>query len=333
MKVAAIDCGTNSIRLLIAELPEPGRDQPTMRDIPAMRDIRREMRIVRLGQGVDRTRRFHPDALARTFEAVGDYAELIAQEGVQRVRFAATSATRDAANREEFFAGVRALMGVTPEVISGEEEAELAFAGAARVIGPDAGNALVVDLGGGSTEFVYRAAGHSPVAVSADVGSVRITERYLASDPPTAAEIRAAREDARAAIAEASATIPLGQVATLVGTAGTIITVTAHALGLETYDPQKINGAELSAGDIEAACTDLLQRSRKQRATLGVVHPGRIDVIGAGALIWREIVSEVVRAVRRESREGHRSRELGPVITSEHDILDGLALSLARQAS
>src|SRR5690625_3077881 len=209
MKVAAIDCGTNSIRLLIADLsPEAGGVH--------MRDVRREMRIVRLGQDVDRTKRFHPDALARTFEAAKEYADLIRAEGARRIRFGATSATRDATNRGEFIAGIQRLLGVTPEVISGEEEARLSFIGASRVISDSAANVLVVDLGGGSTEFVLGRGDATRAAVSIDVGSVRITERYLASDPPSDAEIARARTDIRAALAEVAGAVPLAEVDTLV---------------------------------------------------------------------------------------------------------------------
>ena len=315
MKVAAIDCGTNSIRLLIAELsPEAGGVH--------MRDVRREMRIVRLGQDVDRTKQFHPDALARTFEAAKEYAGLIRAEGVQRIRFGATSATRDATNREEFIAGIRRLLGVTPEVITGEEEARLSFIGASRVISDGAANVLVVDLGGGSTEFVLGRGDTTRAAVSIDVGSVRITERYLAADPPSDAEIANARADVRAAIAEVAGAVPLAEVDTLVGTAGTITTVTAHALGLNSYEPNRINGAKLPVSAIDSACNDLLTRTRARRAALGFMHPGRVDVIGGGALIWQEVTHMVAEAATSAGRS------LGAVVTSEHDILDGLALSL-----
>jgi len=315
MKVAAIDCGTNSIRLLIAELsPESGGVH--------IRDVRREMRIVRLGQDIDRTKQFHPDALARTFEAAKEYADLIEAEGVRRIRFGATSATRDATNRGEFIAGIRRLLDVTPEVISGEEEARLSFVGASRVISDGAANALVVDLGGGSTELVFGRGEETRAAVSIDVGSVRITERYLASDPPSDAEIAKARTDVRAAIAEVAGAVPLAEVDTLVGTAGTITTVTAHALGLSSYDPDRINGANLPVSTIDSACDDLLVRTRESRAALGFMHPGRVDVIGGGALIWQEVTRMVAAAA------ASAGRSLGAVVTSEHDILDGLALSL-----
>lgn len=318
MRVGAIDCGTNSIRLLIAEHVAGGEP---------LRDVCREMRIVRLGQGVDETKQFHPDALARTFGAAREYAELIEAEGVERIRFGATSATRDASNREEFLSGVEQILGVRPEVISGEEEARLSFAGAARVVPEGAGGVLVVDLGGGSTELVFGRAddGGVAAAVSMDIGSVRITERHLRSDPPSAQEVTAARDDVRAALAEAAHRIPFTEVDRLLGTAGTITTVTAHALNLERYEPDRINGAELTREQIDGACTDLLTRSRESRTQLGFLHPGRIDVIGGGALIWQEVIRAVDDALKASDRE------LAPIMTSEHDILDGLALSLLRE--
>lgn len=324
MKVAAIDCGTNSIRLLVAEHT---RGDTNLRDTNPLRDVIREMRIVRLGQGVDETGKFHPDALERTFAAAREYAELIESAQVERLRFAATSATRDATNREVFLTGIEQILGVRPEVISGEEEAQLSFTGAARVIPRGGAGALVVDLGGGSTEFVFGfvddgGSATAQTAVSMDVGSVRITERHLRSDPPTAEEIAAAREDVRTALDAAARSVPFAQVGELVGTAGTITTVTAHALGLASYEPERINGARLTPHRIHTACEDLLTRSRVQRSELGFLHPGRIDVIGAGALIWQEIVGEVARQVRGTGGT------LDGVTTSEHDVLDGLALSL-----
>lgn len=313
MRVAAIDCGTNSIRLLIAE---------HVSGDPQLRDVHRLMRIVRLGQGVDRTQRFHPDALQRTFAAAREYAGLIETEGVQRIRFAATSATRDASNREEFITGIERILGVTPEVITGEEEAALSYIGASRVVPDDDASVLVVDLGGGSTEFVRGRSGRVQSAVSLDIGSVRITERHLASDPPTPEEIDAARADVRAEIAAANRAVEFGRVHTLVGAAGTITSVTAHALGLQRYEPDRINGASLTPEQIYAACTDLLTRTRAARSELGFLHPGRIDVIGAGALIWQETVRAVAAAAAAQGRE------LGHVRTSEHDILDGIALSI-----
>ena len=313
-RVAAIDCGTNSIRLLVADVdPRTG----------VLTELDRRMEVVRLGQGVDRTGRLAPEALARTLDQAAEYARVIEDLGATRTRFVATSATRDAENRSEFVQGVLARLGVEPEVVSGNEEAELSFRGATGVVAANhPGPFVVVDLGGGSTELVLGT--DAPEAAwSMDVGCVRMTERHLRSDPPTGEEIAAARADVRAALDTASRTVPLGRAATLVGLAGSVTTVTAHALGLERYDRDRIDGAVLSVDQTLAACEDLLARTRAEREALGFMHPGRVDVIGAGALVW----SEVVRRVRDDVAAA--GGELTSVVTSEHDILDGIALSIA----
>jgi exopolyphosphatase/guanosine-5'-triphosphate,3'-diphosphate pyrophosphatase len=308
-RVAAVDCGTNSIRLLVTDLdPQTGKAT----------ELTRRMEIVRLGQGVDRTGEIAPEALKRTLEAAGRYAELCASAGVGAIRFVATSASRDARNRQEFVDGVKAVLGVEPEVIPGSEEAELSFVGATGDLA--VGNPapfLVVDLGGGSTESVL---GERSVqaALSVDIGCVRLTERHLRSDPPTAAEIAAATADIDAALDRVAAVVPLEQARSLVGLAGSVTTITAHALGLPTYDSEAIHGATLSVADVLAACTDLLQMSRPARAELPYMHPGRVDVIGAGALVWRRIVERVSSAA-----------PITTTVTSEHDILDGIAWSLS----
>ncbi|WP_420112114.1 exopolyphosphatase [Pseudactinotalea sp.] len=315
-RVAGIDCGTNSIRLLIADVersPDGGA---------SLVDVTRLMEVVRLGQGVDRTGEFAPEALARTLDATERYAALCREHGVEAVRFVATSATRDARNRDTFIGGVQERLGVEPEVISGTEEASLSFAGAVRVLGADdAGPALVVDIGGGSTELVLGdAAAVAPVpdaAISLDVGCVRMTERHLASDPPTVAEVEAARADIRAALDQAAHTVPLERVGTLVGVAGSVTTVTAHALRLDSYRPERIDGARIPVGDVLAACEDLLRMTRSDRAALPYMHPGRVDVIGAGALVWSEVITRVAQTAG-----------VITVTTSEHDILDGIALSV-----
>ncbi|ACQ79283.1 Ppx/GppA phosphatase [Beutenbergia cavernae DSM 12333] len=317
-RVAAIDCGTNSIRLLVADVA--GRDDGS----PRLVEVAREMEVVRLGQGVDRTGELAPEALARTLAATRRYAAICADAGVDRVRFVATSATRDARNRAEFVEGVRAAIGVEPEVVSGAEEAALSFAGAASALVPGEGPALVVDLGGGSTELVLGAtSAGAPSSISLDVGSVRLTERHLVSDPPTQAEIDAAASDVRAALDDAAAVVPLGETGTLIGVAGSITTVAAHAMRLEAYDRTRIDGARIPVGIVLAACQDLLAMTREERAALPYMHPGRVDVIGAGALVWFEIVTRVHAAVAA------RGGQLRDVVTSEHDILDGIALSLA----
>lgn len=312
MRVAAIDCGTNSIRLLIADVDDGG----------GLADVHREMRVVRLGQGVDATGRLAPEALERTFAATEDYAQLIRAQGVTRVRFVATSATRDAQNRRVFIDGIRDRLGVEPEVVSGDEEAALSFAGAASVL-PAVGEplVLVVDLGGGSTEFVAGNRDGVRAALSTDMGCVRFTERYLRSDPPTPEQIGAAVAEIEDNITKVLAAVPLEQIDRIVGVAGSVTTITAQALGLDKYRPELIHAAELSSDRITAACTQLLEMTRDQRAALPFMHPGRVDVIGAGALIWRTIIS------RMEILTNGRVRS---AMASERDILDGIALGISR---
>jgi exopolyphosphatase/guanosine-5'-triphosphate,3'-diphosphate pyrophosphatase len=312
-RVAAIDCGTNSIRLLVADVHPDG----------TLTELDRRMQIVRLGQGVDRTGELAPEALERTLAATRTYAKAAAERGATRVRFVATSATRDARNRAEFFDGVRATLGVDPEVVTGEEEALLSFRGATSgSASAHPGPYLVVDLGGGSTELVLGTT--SPdAAVSMDVGSVRLTERHLRSDPPTPREVERARADVTAALDAASAVVPLGRTATLVGLAGSVTTVTAHVLGLPEYRREAVNGTVLTVDQVLAACDDLLGRTREQRLALGFMHPGRADVIGAGALVWAQVVARVRDEVAAAGGE------LTHVVTSESDILDGIALTLA----
>jgi exopolyphosphatase/guanosine-5'-triphosphate,3'-diphosphate pyrophosphatase len=315
-RVAAIDCGTNSIRLLVADV-DTGAGKLT--------DVDRRMEVVRLGQGVDRTGRLAPDALERTLDATRRYAQLCEGYDVERVRFVATSATRDAENRAEFVDGVRAALGVEPEVVTGEEEAFLSFRGATGVLGAHhAGPFLVVDIGGGSTEVVLGTT--SPVAAwSMDVGCVRLHERHLHSDPPTQAEIASASADVTRALDEAARVVPLGRTKTLVGLAGSVTTVTAHALKLPEYDAERIDGADLPADRVLDACADLLRRSHAERAALPFMHPGRVDVIGAGALVWSNVISRVRAEV------AIAGGALKRVVTSEHDILDGIAWSVAER--
>jgi exopolyphosphatase/guanosine-5'-triphosphate,3'-diphosphate pyrophosphatase len=306
--VAAVDCGTNSIRLLVADVDgDSGR----------LVDVDRRMEVVRLGEGIDATGEIAPQALARTFAAVDRYAARIQELGTEYVRFVATSATRDARNRDEFVSGVRGRLGVEPQVVSGAEEAELSFRGATYDLTPGEQREpyLVVDIGGGSTELVLGDAASGPVAsASVDIGCVRLTERHFASDPPLPAEVSAARDDIDAAIAEVVRTVPLRRAGTLIGLAGSVTTVSALALGLWEYDPQRIHRSVVSAASVHRACEELLYLTRERRAALPVMHPGRVDVIMAGALIWSSIVAYSGQA---------------EVVASEHDILDGIAWSLA----
>jgi exopolyphosphatase/guanosine-5'-triphosphate,3'-diphosphate pyrophosphatase len=302
VRVAAIDCGTNSVRLLVVDVVDG-----------ALRDVHREMRIVRLGQDVDRTGVLAPAALERTRVALVDYATTIAAAGAERVRMAATSATRDAANREEFTTMVRATLGIEPEVISGSQEAALSFAGALGGLDGVARPLLLADIGGGSTELVLGGAADDLRSYSMDVGAVRLTERHLHDDPPTPAQIAATVADVEAALDLAAAQVPLTGAAAFVGVAGTITTLAALALGLERYDSARVHGSRLSAGRVHELTAQLVAMSRADRAARAVIHPGRVDVIAGGALILQTIVDRI---------------GVGEIIVSEHDILDGIALSL-----
>ncbi len=314
MRVAAIDCGTNSLRLLIADVdPAAG----------TLRDVTREMVVVRLGEGVDRTGIFAPEALERTFAAVDLYARTCREFGAEAIRFVATSASRDAANSELLVAGVQRHLGVVPEIISGDEEARLSFLGATGALADGhEGPFLVVDLGGGSTELVLGDC-EPEHAHSMNVGCVRLVERHLSADPPGAREIEAAARDIREALDAALRDVPLTRARTLVGVAGTVTTITAHVLGLDAYRPERIDGSILRIDDAVAGADDLLMMTRVVRAKLPFMHPGRVDSIGAGALVWREVMLRVRREVEQEGGA------LDTVVTSEHDILDGIALALA----
>jgi exopolyphosphatase / guanosine-5'-triphosphate,3'-diphosphate pyrophosphatase len=316
VRVAAVDCGTNSLRLLIADV-DPLRGELT--------DVDRRMEIVRLGQGVDATGRLGDGALARTFGVLSDYAAIIEAARVQAVRMVATSATRDAANATVFVHGVNEILGVRPEVLSGDQEARLAFTGATAELAPRSGYAepaypppyLVTDIGGGSTEFVIGAdglaAGHLS-AISVDIGCVRLTERHLHSDPPRAGQIAAATADINAALSVVAGKIPVSSARTLVGLAGSVTTIAAIALGMHSYDAARIHHARIPAEEVSAVTACLLRRSRAERAAISVLHPGRADVIGAGALVLDRVLS---------------SFGFTDVVASEHDVLDGIAWSIA----
>ncbi|WP_306326161.1 Ppx/GppA phosphatase family protein [Streptomyces venezuelae] len=302
-RVAGIDCGTNSIRLLVADV------RPDTGDLV---ELDRRMTIVRLGQGVDRTGRLAPEALERTFAACREYAGVIRELGAEKVRFVATSASRDAENRADFVNGVVEILGVEPEVITGDQEAEFSFTGATGELHGD-DRRLVVDIGGGSTEFVVGNR-HVEAARSVDIGCVRLTERHVRHDPPTAEEVDAIRADVRAALDLAAEAVPIDSAGTLVGLAGSVTTVAAIALGLPAYDSEKIHHARISAAQVAEVTDRLLASTHAERAAIPVIHPGRVDVIIAGALVLREIVERV---------GAHE------VVVSEHDILDGIALSVA----
>jgi exopolyphosphatase/guanosine-5'-triphosphate,3'-diphosphate pyrophosphatase len=307
-RVAAVDCGTNSLRLLLADV-DPDR--------AVLTDVTRRMEIVRLGQGVDKTGRLAPEALERTIAVLRDYAGVIAGAGAQAVRMVATSATRDASNAADFVGMVKEVLGVAPEVLTGDEEAVLSFTGATAELaaGPDPGPFLVADIGGGSTEFVLGPAGGLPERqISVNVGCVRMTERHLHGDPPADREVAAAAADIDAALDTVAAAVPVRQARTLVGLAGSVATVAGITLGLPRYDSDLIHHARVPAADVHAVTGALLAQTRAERAAIGLMHPGRVDVIGGGALILDRLMQ----------RFG-----FGEVLASEHDILDGIAWSLA----
>jgi exopolyphosphatase/guanosine-5'-triphosphate,3'-diphosphate pyrophosphatase len=305
-RVAAVDCGTNSIRLLVADVAAGSKE-----------DLHREMRVVRLGEGVDRTGSLAPQAIERTRVALVDYAATCRDLGVQRIRMVATSASRDADNRDDFRSMVKTVLGVEPEVVTGDEEAALSFDGATRGLDPADGPFLVMDIGGGSTELVLGTTSVTAVR-SVDVGCVRLTERHLHGDPPTADEVAAAVADLDAAIALVREVVPAEQARTAVGLAGSVTTVAALALGLSSYDATRIHLSVIPADDVRRVTDDLLAMTRAERAALPVMHPGRVDVIGAGALILRTLTDRL---------------DLAEVLVSEADILDGIAWSALGDAT
>jgi len=304
VSVAAIDCGTNSVRLLIADVEEDG----------VLREHLRVMRIVRLGEGIDRTGEFSRDALLRLFAALDEFAGLMAVNGVVRTRFVATSASRDARNRNEFVRGVLERVGVEPEVIPGTEEAALSFVGAIRGLPPGrvTSPALIVDIGGGSTEFVL--GDTTPdIATSVNIGCVRMTERHLVSDPPTSEQVAATRADIREAIRLAGEVVPFDRARTLVGLAGSVTTVAAMALNLPEYDEKVLHGSVITAEEVAEAARRLTAMTRAERTELPYMHPGRVDVIAGGAMVLDEILA---------------ATGAPEVVVSETDILDGIVYSI-----
>ena len=301
-RVAAIDCGTNSIRLLIADVTNGN-----------FKEVLRTMEIVRLGQGVDQNKAFHPDAIDRTLAAVEKFAGHIKSKGVEKVRFCATSATRDASNRELFTDGVKKILGVEVEVIPGEEEAKLSFIGATKELSQNDGPFLLVDIGGGSTEFVF---GNESVdsAKSVNIGCVRMSERHLIDQPPSMAQISQAIIDIDIAIAQAAAIVPISEAKTLVAVAGTATTVAAAALKLEQYDRYLIHLSRISATSVQQVAGMFQSMDKDQIASLGYMHPGRVDVITSGALILSRIMA---------------ATGASEFVASESDILDGIAWSLS----
>ncbi|MDQ2707680.1 MAG: Ppx/GppA family phosphatase [Actinomycetota bacterium] len=314
-RVAAIDCGTNSIRLLLADAGGVGTAAGRLTD------VHRETRIVRLGKGVDATGVLAAEAIERTRLALADYTAILRGADAERVRMVATSATRDAANREDFFGMVRDTLGTDAEVISGDTEARLSFTGAVGDLSAADGPFVVVDVGGGSTEVVVGSVDGGEVRVhaarSVDIGCVRITERCLRSDPPTAPERTAARDLAHSVLAEAFEHVPVAEANTWVGVAGTVTTLSAVAQNLPEYDPERIHLSRLPLPELHRVADELLTLPRAGRLAFGAMHPGRVDVIGGGALIVAILADELAK------RAG-----ITELVVSEHDILDGIALSL-----
>jgi exopolyphosphatase/guanosine-5'-triphosphate,3'-diphosphate pyrophosphatase len=301
MRVAAIDCGTNSIRLLIADI-----------DGTNFREVIRLMEVVRLGQGVDKTGQFHPDAIARTLAAVDLFATEIAKRGVEKIRFCATSATRDATNRDLFIEGVFERLGIRPEVISGDEEARLSFMGATKDLPATDGPFLVIDIGGGSTEFVF-GTDSVDAAKSINIGCVRMSERHFTGDQPDPGQVAAATEDIDEAIAQAAKSVPITKAQTLIAVAGTATTVAAAALDLPEYDRYSIHLSHIAAEKVHQVSQSFIKMDRAEREALGYMHPGRVDVISAGSLV----LSRIMRATGASE-----------FVASESDILDGMAWSL-----
>ncbi|EFH71028.1 exopolyphosphatase-like protein [Gardnerella vaginalis 5-1] len=324
VQVAAIDCGTNSIRLKIAQVSEHG-----MKDI-----VPRMLRVVRLGQGIDETHRFADDALERVRDAAHEFAQVLKEHPVDAIRFVATSATRDAENREIFEQMMIDELGVRPEVISGTEEAALSFLGATSVVSRDELQPpyLVVDLGGGSTELVLGGDGDClpahkvSAAYSMNVGSVRMTERHLHTDPPTEEEIQAAIEDIDKHIDDAFKVVPAGRARTIIGVSGTVTTMAALTMGLQHYDHTAVDGVRIGLEQAYAVNNRFLRMPRDCRRTYATIHPGRVDVVGGGAVIWSRVLERLAKA----AYEDHGG-VLDTFVASEHGLLDGITLDLGRK--
>ena len=302
--VAAIDCGTNSIRLLIADPAAEG----------GLIDRDRRTEIVRLGQGVDATGEFHPDALARTFAAVDAYAELITAAGVptEQIHFVATSASRDAKNRDAFFDGVRERLGVPPDVISGDREAQLSFTGALSRVRPEAGPVLVMDIGGGSTEFIVgTATAEMTSAISLNIGSVRVTERFLKTSPPTVDELAEAEAYVDGLLDRSD--VPFGAIGSWIGVAGTATTLAGVYLQLAQYDRAQVHGSTIPRAGLDDLLARLSRLTVAEIRALPSMHPGRADVITGGTLIATRVAART---------------PVSEMIISESDILDGIALEL-----
>ena len=330
--VAGIDCGTNSIRLKVSRVSECGYE-----DL-----LPRVLRVIRLGQGVDRTHRFAQDALERAYAAAREFANLLADYHIDGLRFVATSATRDAENREEFEQTIENILGVRPEVIPGTEEARLSFLGATSVLDSPLFAErrpkppyLVVDLGGGSTELVLGGDGvKAPAdevthAFSMNIGSVRMTERHLQSDPPTEEEIAEAIADIDVHIDEAHRTVPFERTGTIIGVSGTVTTMTALHMGLPEYNHSAVDGKRVDIDEITAVDNRFTRMTREDRRAYKTIHPGRIDVVGGGALVWNRVLAKVAESANQQKTAG--DERIDSYVASEHGLLDGIVLDYGRR--
>lgn len=323
--VAGIDCGTNSIRLKVSRVFADGHGEDV---VPRM------LRVIRLGQGVDENHRFSDEALMRAYEAAEEFSRVLKEHPVDGIRFVATSATRDAANKDEFESRIEDILGVRPEVIPGVEEASLSFLGATSVVPRTGLEApyLVVDLGGGSTELVLGGDGDSAPATdvvsaySMNIGSVRMTERHLLSDPPTDAQIDAAVKDIDSHVDEAFEHVPVGRAHTIIGVSGTVTTMTALVLGLTKYDHRAVDGVRVSYHDVFAVDDAFLRMTRAERSSYGTIHPGRVDVVGGGALVWNRLLAKVAEAAWRD-----HGQHIDSFVSSDHGLLDGIILDFGRR--
>lgn len=323
--IAGIDCGTNSIRLKISKVRADG----TVEDV-----VPRMLRVIRLGQNVDKTHRFSDDALERAYAAAREFAKILKEHPVDGIRFVATSATRDAENRKEFEDNIESILSVRPEVITGSEEAALSFLGATGSVSRAGLEApyLVIDLGGGSTELVLGGDGKSaPVtavqaAYSMDIGSVRMTERHLRHDPPTQGEIAEAGKDIDRYLDEALGHVPVGRARTIIGVSGSVTTMAALVLGLKEYDHRLVDGVRVAYRDVFVVDDRFLNMTRAERATYKTIHPGRIDVVGGGALIWNHVLARI----SQEVHEDH-GQIIDSFVSSDHGLLDGIVLDYGKR--
>ena len=321
--VAGIDCGTNSIRLKVARVDEHGMEEI----------VPRTLRVIRLGQDVDQTHRFADEALERAYAAAGEFAEILREHPVDGIRFVATSATRDAENREQFEDAMERILGVRPEVIPGTEEADLSFLGATSVVERDLeAPYVVIDLGGGSTELVLGGDGVTApktevqAAFSMNIGSVRMTERHLHTDPPTDGEIAEAIADIDEHIDEAFRVVPAGKARTIIGVSGTVTTMTALTMGLKEYDHRLVDGVRVPFPDAFAVNDRFLRMPREERREYRTIHPGRIDVVGGGALVWSRVLARIGEAVKAD-----HGVAIDSFVASEHGLLDGIVLDYGRR--